>query len=761
MTAPAHPAAPANIAISIADVLRGIWRRKLMVLALTLTTFLIALGFVLTAKPRYTTEAKVLIENLETPYQRLQAADPVGRREITDADITSQIAVMTSHDLGERVIEALKLTERREFDSLADGIGKISSLLINIGFKPDPRRMTPEQRALNRYNSMLAVYRIPQSNVIAIAYESVDPATAAEVANALSEIYVTSTREAQSEPTSRAREWLADQIESLRQKVVESERAAEQFRAQAGLLKGRETTLSNEALSELNSQIIQAAAQRAEAQAKAKSIRDALAARGNVDSSAEVLASNLIQRLREQQVALRRQASELSVTYLPNHPKIIAVNTEIRDLDRQIRGEALKIVQGLEEQAAIAQTREATLRASLNAAKAQASDANIDEVKLRELEREAAANREILEALLNRYTDASARDSLAAQPGMARIIQRASVPASPTYPRTGPTIILAIVGGLIIGLGLAFLLEIMKAASSLDVPAQIPPSAVPANLTAAPPPVMTPPAVPAAPPPPPEPAAAAPSQPPVGPPPPPDSTRELLPALCQVPPIPDGEAAILRAFEIMATPNGPYASAFKTISSWASSVRQAMGVRTIAVAAVDGADLDSAAAAVALARATGMQAQRVIILDAAPPGQQVEPVAGLSPGGGLAEMLVGDSKFAELITTDGASAVHILRAGRSIEFAAQYFSTNRMDAILKTLEQSYDAVIINLGNLDANRRALARFAQAAVILAAAGRALDVSQLSAELHQAGLRSVQYVRIGLEASRPDTGRKPVIA
>src|SRR5207248_3444724 len=196
----------------------------------------------------------------------------------------------------------------------------------------------------------------------------------------------------------------------------------------------------------------------------------------------------LIQRLREEQATLARSRSELAVTYLPSHPKIAAVDSELANIDRQIRAEAMKIVDSLEDQAKVASSRAASLKASLDAAKARASDTNQDEVKLRALEREASANRELLETFLNRFTDASARQDLRAHPGMARIIQRAAVPSTPSYPLPGPTILLASIAGLMLGLGLAFLAEVMAATAGASTAAPVvpPPAVLPVRTVAAP-----------------------------------------------------------------------------------------------------------------------------------------------------------------------------------------------------------------------------------------------------------------------------------
>ena len=210
-------AQPASIALT--DVLRGIWRRRKMILALTIIATVLALLYVMTQKPRYTTQALVLVDSLETPFDRTQPDATTPRPAMDERDVLSQVSVIESRDLGDRVVKTLKLQESPEFDSLASsGLGLVNRIQIALGFGDDPRDKTPEQRALSRYDSMLNVYQIPLSKIIAIQYSANDPQTAADVANTLAVTYVTSTREAQSEPTNRAREWLAQQIEELRKK---------------------------------------------------------------------------------------------------------------------------------------------------------------------------------------------------------------------------------------------------------------------------------------------------------------------------------------------------------------------------------------------------------------------------------------------------------------------------------------------------------------------------------------------------------------
>jgi len=750
------PAQPASIALS--DVLRGIWRRRRMILLLTIITTVLAILYVSSQKPRYTTQALVLVDSLETPFDRTQPDANAPRPAMDERDVLSQVSVITSRDLGERVVKVLKLQDRPEFDALGSGLGLVKRIQLALGFGEDPRNKTPEQRALSRYDSMLNVYQIPLSKIIAIQYSANDPAIAAEVANTLAETYVTSTREAQSEPTNRAREWLAQQIEELRKKVAESESAAEEFRARSGLLRGAQSTLSAQELSELNSQIVLAEAARSEAQAKARAIRAMLSSDGVVDGSGEVLNSQLIQRLREQQVILNRNLAELSVRYLPNHPKIIAARSELASLNRQIRAEALKVVRGLEDQAKIAASREAELRASLNAAKAKASETNLDEVKLRALEREATANRGLLESFLNRYMDASARQDVVAQPGTARIIERAPLPTSPTFPKTGPTVLLAMLAGLALGLGLAFVAEVMGAAARLAAgpnlvapappvlieaspaaatasePAKVSSEARPPNITQERPATPRPLVVEL-----PQQAIATQASTAASP-------LEIVPSLCVLPASHDLGSAVSHGYEVIGKPSQDYAKAARALGSWATSVRQTLGVKRIAIAGLGvQVGLDTAAASAALARALVAQGAKPIVIEVAAARDTFAHIFGLGTQAGLTELLTGKAEFGAVIARDMASEAHVVSAGQETSALADLISGGRFVQALNALETVYDQILLDCGELMPATAPAINTAQAVLLLAPGEQAAEAGRKLHELRGNGILAAQYVRL----------------
>lgn len=733
--------------VDMMDLLRGLWRRKWMILLITVLFASAAAFVVLRDKPSYTVEAQLLVDNLETPFSRAQPSEGSDSRPtFDDRDILSQVSVLNSRDLGDRVIKDLGLSGKGEFDPARNGIGKISQFLIDLGFKPDPRNKSLEERAYDRYNSQLNIYQIKESKVIVIKYSALDPKVAADVANKLAETYVISTREMQSEPTERARDWLAEQIEILQKKVVDSEAAAEEFRAQAGLLKGAQSTLGTQELSELNTQITLAEAARTEAQAKAKAIREMLDSSGSVDVSSDVLNSPFIQRLREQQITLQRSIAELSVTYLPGHPKMVAVRNELANVDQQLRSEALKIVAGLEDQARTTATREASLRASLNAAKAKASTSNLDDVKLRALERDAAANRSLLESFLNRYADASTRQEVAAQPGFARIIQRAVPPTNPSYPLKGPTIILATLAGLTLGIGLAFLAEVLRMAGGSRPMAPVEerepvlatPLVLPAPVEEAPveiAPVVRPPL-----------HAVAPQMPNFG-----NAPTGNQAILSEIPETPDLSKASAHAHQPLHDPSGSYAIAAGRIVTWLNNIRQSLGVQKLAITAIGETGPDSATAAVALARIVATQGIGTLVIDADETRPSIHTICGIEAGKGLSDILLDEATIEAAVQRDSGSLAHILRAGTRAGELAEAASGPRFDTLIEAFAQIYPVIIIHCGGQSTSAPALIRKCHAALLMAPGTRILDAARTIESWRQSGLRAVQFVRIGQPVRR----------
>jgi polysaccharide biosynthesis transport protein len=742
---------------SVLDVIFGLGRRKLLILTSLILGALLGFAIVSVFKPTYVAEARVLIDDLQTPYDSANVNNQVQRGEsrIDERMITSQVTVLQSEDLFRRVIESQQLTQLEDFDPMRKGLGLLSQIKIALGFKNDPRKMTIEDRALEKMSDAVTVFGFEQSNVIGIKYEASNGKLAADVANALAQVYVLSTRETSSGSNDRAREWLSGQIEQLRGKVAASDAAVEKYRAEKGLFKSRDGTLGNQEIAELNSQITLAEAARTEAEAKAQEIRDTLATQGSVDASADVLGSATIQRLRELQVSASRRLSELSATYLPNHPKMIAAQRDVDNVEKQIRREALKIVESLQGQAKIAGKRAASLRNSLEGLKDRETISLQDEVSLKELEREAKANRDQLEVMLARFADSNTRQNLELQPGYARIIQNAFPPANPEFPKLGPTLMLTTMCGLLMGLGLAFLLEIMAqaarandaafeaqfgaqpqqryrhAARSLADDDRIIPdfgtTEVQHSPVARPQQTAPKPAREA------RPVQAA------------THAAKLAPAVVvSLASLPAARSAT-EARDLLAA----FSGTGQTVESYGQLVGQLNGfvanggVKACGLASI-GAGFEAASVAVAVARDLSRSGLKTILIDLDSDRGLIPDLMALPNPGGIAELVAGQLDFAKMIQRDTGTPLQVIRYGAVTANSAAQISAN-MASITKTLSSIYDLVLVHTGEASPATLGLVKGCDAMLLLAPTQRQRDAAAAASTLGGVGIENVYLVRV----------------
>ena len=331
-----QPAAAPVGDIDLGALRHALWRRKFLILGLTLLTAATAFAAVNLVTPRYKSEARVLIETRENIFLRPDADKNTDRAATVDQEaITSQVQLILSRDLAREVIKELKLADRPEFDPVLGGSNFFHGVLGLLGIVKGPLDMTPEERVLKSYYDRLSAFQVEKSRVIAIEFESQDPELAARAANAVAEAYLRFQQAAKQEQTRAAGAWLSREIERLRSNVAQAEAKVEQYRAKTNLFIGNNnTTLSNQQLGDFNGQLAAARAQKADAQAKAKLIRDALKAGSPIEFS-DITNSELMRRLSEQRVILRAQLAEQSSTLLDQHPRIKELRAQIADLERQ------------------------------------------------------------------------------------------------------------------------------------------------------------------------------------------------------------------------------------------------------------------------------------------------------------------------------------------------------------------------------------------------------------------------------------------
>jgi uncharacterized protein involved in exopolysaccharide biosynthesis/Mrp family chromosome partitioning ATPase len=676
-TAPPPVAVAAPVAMNGEPDMRGLgrvlWQKKTTILALTLISAAAAFVVVNAITPRYRSESRLLLEVRENVFMRAEADKNGSDRATIDPEaVTSQTQVVLSRDLARDVIKKEKLDQIPEFDS-AGSISRIVLGLLGIG--RDPSAMSQEERTLDAYYERLSVYAVDKSRVIVVDFDSANAELAARVANSVAESYLNMQQSAKQDQTRAAGSWLAGEIDKLRVKVADAESKVEQYRVQSNLFVGsNNTSLPNQQLTEVNSQIAAARGQKADLEARARQLRDQVRSGKPVESS-DIANSESMRRLVEQRTALRSQLAEQSATLLDQHPRIKELRAQIGEIDRQITVEGERLARQLDNDAAVAGNRLESLIASLDAVKKLASQSNEQDVQLRALDREAKTQRDLLESYLAKYREASARDNINAAPPEARIISRATPAIKPAYPKKMPTVLIAAFAAFALSAGFAVTGALLS-----------PPAAAygygyaPVGFNA---PNFAPPAPMAAP------IVRAPMMP-----------RVMSPPLAPAP-----IAAVMSV-------------AVSTVDQIARSLRQAgeAGRRVTMVGAMRNAG--TTYAAISLARALAKDAN-VVLVDLAFGAPNLSVISTDANAPGIAELVRGTASFGDIITRDQFSNVHLVATGNVGGDEAALAASPMLSTVIEALVQSYNHVVIDIGSaVDAAVERFAPLAQRAVLVSA-------------------------------------------
>lgn len=432
-----------DVDVDIGALFASIWRRKSLILAVSLGVA--AAAFVLASfmTAKYQAETRILIETRESVYARPSVASGTDGSQPDQESVSSQVELISSNALLNQVAEKLKLAERSEFASESG---------LSIPFLPTfGRTATLQDRVLRNMRDRLTIYRVEGSRVIVVQFSSRDPELAAAVPNAIADAYLAFQRQARSDSETSATDWLEPEIASLSASLKATEGRIAEYRAANDIPVGQNNSaLATQQLSELSTELSRVRAGKAATQARAESIRRALDSGGSVDAIPEVQASSLIQRLIDRKAQIQSDIADFSTTLLDNHPRIKALRSQLAEIDDQVRTEARKIIAGLRTEADTARIREEELIAAVNRLKAEAARVGEKEVELRALEREAASQRELLESYLTRNREAKSRREANYVPVNARIFERALVPGEPYFPKKVPITGAAFVGSMLL-----------------------------------------------------------------------------------------------------------------------------------------------------------------------------------------------------------------------------------------------------------------------------------------------------------------------
>ncbi len=462
----ASPDLPARseAGLPLHELIAALRRRQRVIVWVVVLITGIATLIGLQADKTYTATSLVMIQPQEN---RVVDFEQVARGLSADtAAIQTQIKFIQSYENLAHTVQLLNLDRDPAFARTVAPAGALSAAsavlpdkwLIAAGLADapgvEPDREEVAARAIGALRGGLKVSQSGTSYVLELSYTAPSANEAAQLANGIAKAYVQGQLDDKLAVTRGANDWLTRRVDELRLGLLASERSVEEYRTAHGL---GSSDMDAQQIAALTAELIDARAEQTAQEAKLRKVHE-LRASGDSDAVlADLLSSPLIITLRGQELDLQREEALLSREYGERHPRIVQLQAEKERLTKRIDLEIGAAIQNLQNQIAVAQNRAEGIQKRLADARGELALSGQAALQLRELEREASANRSLYQTFLVRLKETEEQQQLV-QPDV-RIISPAEIPGAPSSASPISFAFVGFTASTVIGALLALLME--------------------------------------------------------------------------------------------------------------------------------------------------------------------------------------------------------------------------------------------------------------------------------------------------------------
>jgi succinoglycan biosynthesis transport protein ExoP len=456
-----YPVLPAQQDSILREYLRVLIKRKWIVLSCLAIIFSLVAISTLRSTRIYEASGSIAINKMDPTLLAFKDSASEGPDYYDPADLDTEVSILRSDLLALQVIKQLNLDKRPEFGGsgqpATDSLG-----LTTDELQPDSQRTT---NLLDSFKSNLRVTLRPNTRIIEIHYRSPDKNLAAQVVNTLISTYIEQNFKTRFESTMQASDWLSKQLVDLQMKVETSQEKLVNYQKEHEILGiDEKQNIITSKLDELNKELTSAESERMEKQSVYELVQSndadaAAAAAISADggSMGGTNSSGLLEKLREQQADIKIQVAQLSTQFGPSYPKLAQLNSQLKEVDKQIQLELKKVVERVRGDYMASLARENMLRDALDKQKQEANQLNESAIEYSLLKRDVETNRTLYEGLLEKLKEAGVTAGL--KSNNIRPVDKARVPTEPSEPNVPRNLSFALALGLTTGIGLAFLLE--------------------------------------------------------------------------------------------------------------------------------------------------------------------------------------------------------------------------------------------------------------------------------------------------------------
>jgi succinoglycan biosynthesis transport protein ExoP len=430
------------------------WRtlRRYLPLLAALAIIGAVTGYLLTLPQPTMFRARASLQ-FQTPQEigLQQPQEAPGRAQAGGLDeeyLQTEIKILQSEKLAQRVIAKLKLDQRPDLGVVTGIAGRIRKLLGIHSSEPDPHR-----RALRVLQDNTKVRPAGQTRIVEILSDAPDPELAASTANAYATEFIEQTLEARKNNNQTTNLWLAEQLYDLKSNLEESEKQLQDYANSSGLVITSDASNTNDdRLRQLQNAYSKAQEERVAQQAQYD-----LISTSSADSLPAVLDNDVMHGYRAKLADLRRELAELSNDLTPNHYKVQREQAEISSVESALDKERSNILQRIQGQYRASVDREAALKAAYEEQAKQVLKQSERSIRYNILKHEVDANRQLYDSMLQRVKDARIQSAMGGSSIL--VLDTATPPPGPYSPDRPLHMTLGLLCGLSLAAGLMVIRE--------------------------------------------------------------------------------------------------------------------------------------------------------------------------------------------------------------------------------------------------------------------------------------------------------------
>ena len=328
--------------------------------------------------------------------------------------------------------------------------------------------LSPEQKEdmetlglVNALKLNITAEQVPETRLVTITVKDEDPVWAQKIANGVVDAYIEYDIQTRGSAAQKFVDWILSQINGIKQKLNEAERAFYQFKSENKIfsLSGKQG-INTQKIGELNASYIKLRTEHMELRARLAELEKIMARRNEKSLGSNLLGDQILQDLSKELTDAQIQLSDLKTRYKDKHPKVLNLAGRVDILEEEFNSKLNKVYKNLMIEESILQSREDELQNAIKKYEEDALLTNQNELRYAVLEREVETNKGLYEIMMNKLKETQINESTGKS--NVRLIEPADLPRSPIKPKKLLNIILATLIGLISGVGLAFLMEYME-----------------------------------------------------------------------------------------------------------------------------------------------------------------------------------------------------------------------------------------------------------------------------------------------------------